>query len=137
MEELYSSASKKYLLSICKEKHIKGFSNKSKEEIIERLLQELNQGILDHFDEENIVLKEGVFMSNIDKINKILKEVTNKKIKLNPKKNLFKQGLDSLDVTSFLLALEEKFNLKFKSDAYDKLTNIKDIAAYIEKNKKK
>ena len=76
-------------------------------------------------------------MSNIDKINKILKEVTNKKIKINPKKNLFKQGLDSLDVTSFLLALEEKFNLKFKSDAYDKLTNIKDIAAYIEKNKKK
>ena len=75
-------------------------------------------------------------MSNIDKINKILKEVTNKKIKLNPKKS-FKQGLDSLDVTSFLLALEEKFNLKFKSDAYDKLTNIKDIAAYIEKNKKK
>ncbi len=76
-------------------------------------------------------------MSNIDKINKILREVTNKKTKFNPKENLFKQGLDSLDVTSFLLALEEGFNLKFKSDAYDKLTNIKDIAAYIEKNKKK
>ncbi len=75
-------------------------------------------------------------MSNIDKINKILREVTNKKTKLNPKENLFKQGLDSLDVTTFFLALEEKFNLKLKSDAYDKLTNIKDIAAYIEKNKK-
>ena len=45
-------------------------------------------------------------MNNIDKINKILKEVTNKKTKLNPNKNLFKQGLDSLDVTTFLLALE-------------------------------
>jgi len=76
-------------------------------------------------------------MSNIDKINKILRDVTNKKTKLNPNKNLFKQGLDSLDVTTFLLALEEKFNLKFKSDAYDKLTTIKDIAVYIEKNKRK
>jgi len=75
-------------------------------------------------------------MSNIDKINKILKEVTNKKLKINPKKNLFQQGLDSLDVTTFLLALEEKFNLKFKSAAYDKLTNIKDIAAYVKKNQK-
>lgn len=76
-------------------------------------------------------------MNNKEKITKILREVTNKKIKFNPKKNLFRQNLDSLDVTSFLLALEEKFNLKFKSDAYDKLTNINDISKYIEKNKKK
>ena len=58
MEELYSSATKKYLLSICKEKHIKGYSNKSKGEIVERLLQEKNQVSLNHFDEENIVVSE-------------------------------------------------------------------------------
>lgn len=75
-------------------------------------------------------------MENIEKINKILKEVTNKKTKFNPKKNLFSQGLDSLDVTSFLLAIEEKFKMKFKNDAYDKLTTIVDILNYIKKNKK-
>ncbi len=75
-------------------------------------------------------------MSNIIKINKILKEVTNKKIKFNPKKNLFSQGLDSLDVTTFLLAIEENFKIKLKSDAYDKLTSINEIDKYINKNKK-
>ena len=58
MDELYSSASKKYLLSICKEKKIKGFSNKTKGEIIERLLREQNQITLTHVDEENIVVSE-------------------------------------------------------------------------------
>jgi len=75
-------------------------------------------------------------MKDIEKINKILKEVTNKKTKFNPKKNLFLQDLDSLDVTSLLLAIEEKFNIKFKGDAYDKLTTIVDILNYIKKNKK-
>ena len=76
-------------------------------------------------------------MSEIQKINKILKDVTNKKSRFNPKKNLFAQGLDSLDVTTFLLALEEKFSLKFKNDAYDKLTTINDMVNYIKKKSKK
>ena len=76
-------------------------------------------------------------MKGIEKINKILKDITNKKANFNPKKNLFEQGLDSLDVTSFLLALEEKFDLKFKSDAYENLTTINDIFNYIKKNKKR
>jgi len=76
-------------------------------------------------------------MKGIEKINKILKDITNKKANFNPKKNLFEQSLDSLDVTSFLLALEEKFDLKFKSDAYEKLTTINDIFNYIKKNKKR
>ena len=58
MEQLYSSATKKYLLSICKENNIKGYSNKSKGEIVERLLQEKNQVSLNHFHEENIVVSE-------------------------------------------------------------------------------
>ena len=75
-------------------------------------------------------------MKNIKTINKILKEVTNKKNKFNPKKNLFSQGLDSLDVTTFLLAIEENFKIKLKSDSYDKLTSIAEIDKYINKNKK-
>ncbi len=76
-------------------------------------------------------------MNNLKKINDILKEVTQKKKKFNPKKNLFEQGLDSLDLTTLLITIEEKFDLSFKSNAYDKLASINDIMNYIKKNKKK
>lgn len=62
-------------------------------------------------------------------VNKILKK------KLHPKKNIFQQGVDSIDFTTLLLSLEEKFNLKFKSGAYDKLTSLEDIYFYVNKKK--
>ena len=48
-------------------------------------------------------------MTDNKKINEILKKITNKKNNFDPKKNLFSQGLDSLDLTTFLLSLEDKF----------------------------
>ena len=75
-------------------------------------------------------------MTDNNKINAILKKITNKKNNFDPKKNLFSQGLDSLDLTTFLLSLEDKFKIKFKSDAYDKLNSIQDISNYLKKNKK-
>ena len=62
-------------------------------------------------------------------VNKTLKK------KLNPKKNIFQQDVDSIDFTTLLLSIEEKFNMKFKSSAYSKITNLEDIYSYIKKKK--
>ena len=62
-------------------------------------------------------------------VNKILKK------KINPKRNIFQQDVDSIDFTTLLLSLEEKFKIKFKSNAYDKLTTLQEIFSYINKNK--
>ena len=75
-------------------------------------------------------------MKDIKDITNILKKISKRK-KINTKKNLFAQGLDSLDVTTFLLAVEEKFKIKLKSDAYDKLTSIESLAKYLKKVKNK
>ncbi len=77
-----------------------------------------------------------LLMTDNKKINTILKKITNRKNNFDTKKNLFSQGLDSLDLTTFLLSLEDKFKIKFKSDAYDKLNSIQDISNYLKKNKK-
>ena len=75
-------------------------------------------------------------MKDIKDITNILKKISKRK-KISTKKNLFAQGLDSLDVTTFLLAVEEKFKIKLKSDAYDKLTSIESLAKYLKKVKSK
>ena len=47
-------------------------------------------------------------MKDIKEINKILKDITNKTTNFNPKKNLFEQNLDSLDVISFFFSFRRK-----------------------------
>ena len=74
-------------------------------------------------------------MKDIKDITNILKKISKRK-KINTKKNLFAQGLDSLDVTTFLLAVEEKFKIKLKSDAYDKLTSIESFGQISKKSEK-
>lgn len=75
-------------------------------------------------------------MKDIKDITNILKKISKRK-KISTKKNLFAQGLDSLDVTTFLLAIEERFKIKLKIDAYDKLTSIESLAKYLKKVKNK
>ena len=62
-------------------------------------------------------------------VNKTLKK------KLNPKRNIFQQDVDSIDFTTLLLSLEEKFNMKFKSNAINNLHTLEDIYSYIKKKK--
>lgn len=62
-------------------------------------------------------------------VNKTLKK------KLNPKRNIFQQDVDSIDFTTLLLSLEEKFNMKFKSNAFNNLNTLEDIYSYIKKKK--
>jgi len=62
-------------------------------------------------------------------VNKTLKK------KLNPKRNIFQQDVDSIDFTTLLLSIEEKFNIKFKSSAFNNLTNLEDIYSHIKKKK--
>lgn len=62
-------------------------------------------------------------------VNKTLKK------KLNPKRNIFQQDVDSIDFTTLLLSLEEKFNMKFKSNAFNKLNTLENIYSYIKKKK--
>lgn len=73
-------------------------------------------------------------MNDKEKIYQILKTINKKKTKIDFNKNLFSQGFDSLDVTTLLLAIEEKFKIKLKNDAYDKLNTINSILKYIKKN---
>lgn len=60
-------------------------------------------------------------------VNKTLKK------KLDPDKNIFQQDVDSIDFTTLLLSLEEKFKIKFKSSSYGSLTSLRKIYAYIQK----
>jgi acyl carrier protein len=62
-------------------------------------------------------------------VNKILKK------KLNPKRNIYQQDVDSIDFTTLLLSIEEKFNMKFKSSAFNNLSTLEDIYFYIKKKK--
>jgi acyl carrier protein len=74
-------------------------------------------------------------MSDEKKINNIIKKVIRKKISL--KKNLLRSGIDSLDLTTIFLSIEDEFNIKFKRNYYDKLKTVDDFVKYIKKNKKK
>ncbi|HFB66070.1 MAG TPA: acyl carrier protein [Aeromonadales bacterium] len=41
-------------------------------------------------------------------------------------------GIDSLEIMSFFLSIEEKFNVKFPDEDVDDLNTINDIIAYME-----
>lgn len=73
-------------------------------------------------------------MNDKEKIYQILKTINKRKTRIDFNKNLFSQGFDSLDITTLLLAVEEKFNIKLKNDAYDKLSTINNILKYVKKN---
>ena len=67
-------------------------------------------------------------------ITNILKKISKRK-KLTQKKiycSRFESGCDNIS-----LAVEEKFKIKLKSDAYDKLTSIESLAKYLKKVKNK
>ena len=74
-------------------------------------------------------------MTEVDKINKIVKKVIKRKI--SPKKNFLQAGIDSLDLTTIFLSIEEEFKIKFKRTEYSKLKTIDDFVKYIKKNKKR
>tara|TARA_Y100000816_G_C25968719_1_gene505493 strand:- start:582 stop:809 length:228 start_codon:yes stop_codon:yes gene_type:complete len=74
-------------------------------------------------------------MNELNKINNIIKKVIKKKIP--SKKNLLQSGIDSLDLTTIFLSIEDNFGIKFKRSYYDKLRTIDDFVKYIKKNKKK
>jgi acyl carrier protein len=54
---------------------------------------------------------------------------------LDPLEPLSEQGLDSLDIMSILLAIEERFGIKISEEDIDqgKLSSIKGIISYINK----
>jgi acyl carrier protein len=49
----------------------------------------------------------------------------------NPDKPLDQYGIDSLDLASILLALEERFGLKVPDSDIDRLRTLNDLAAYL------
>ena len=69
-----------------------------------------------------------------NEIIKIVKKISRKNI--NPNKNIFQQGIDSIDFTTIILAIEEKYKMKFKINSYDKLSSINNIVKYINNIKK-
>lgn len=73
-------------------------------------------------------------MIEAKKINNIIQKVIKKKIPL--KKNLLQSGIDSLDLTTIFLTIEDEFKIKFKRNYYDKLKTVDDFVKYIKKNKK-
>mgnify|MGYP001292416422 CR=1 FL=1 len=73
-------------------------------------------------------------MIEVKKINNIIQKVIKKKIPL--KKNLLQSGIDSLDLTTIFLTIEDEFKIKFKRNYYDKLKTVDDFVKYIKKNKK-
>ncbi len=73
-------------------------------------------------------------MNEINKINNIVKKVIKKKI--SPKKNFLQAGIDSLDLTTIFLSIEEEFKIKFKKNTYGNLKTINDFVKHIQKNKK-
>ena len=74
-------------------------------------------------------------MSEADRINNIVKRVIKKKIPFT--KNFLQAGIDSLDLTTIFLSIEDEFKLKFKRSYYGKLRTINDFVKYIKKHKKK
>ena len=73
-------------------------------------------------------------MIEVKKINNIIFKVIKKKVPL--KKNLLQSGIDSLDLTTIFLTIEDEFKIKFKRNYYDKLKTVDDFVKYIKKNKK-
>jgi len=51
--------------------------------------------------------------------------------KFNAKSSFRKHGLDSMDIASLLLALEESHGIKIPDQDVDKLDTVEDIVAYL------
>ena len=75
-------------------------------------------------------------MNEIKIINQIIKKVTKKNLKISLTKNLFKSGIDSLDLTTIFLTIEDQFKIKFKKNSYEKLNTLKNLSTEIKKLKK-
>lgn len=45
-------------------------------------------------------------------------------------------GADSLDVVELVMELENKFNIEIPDEEAEKISTVKDVVDYIEKNKK-
>lgn len=56
----------------------------------------------------------------------------NLQIELNVEDDLFEEGLDSLSVVNFVVLLQNEFNVNISTTDIMKLSNIKDIAEYID-----
>ncbi len=74
-------------------------------------------------------------MKEIEKINNIVRKVIKRKIPST--KNFLQAGIDSLDLTTIFLSIEDQFKIKFKRSEYAKLKTIDDFVKYIKKHKKR
>ena len=54
--------------------------------------------------------------------------MTKKNLKISLTKNLFKSGIDSLDLTTIFLTIEDQFKIKFKKNSYEKLNTLKNLS---------
>jgi len=45
-------------------------------------------------------------------------------------------GIDSLDLFELVMSFEEEFNISIPTEELEKMKNVGDVAAYIEKNQK-
>lgn len=69
----------------------------------------------------------------------ILKNETQAKIDiehLNHNVSILTQGVDSLDFSSFLLSVEENFNIEILEEDIENLESINSLVEYIKKNTK-
>lgn len=75
----------------------------------------------------------------IDKVKEIIsKQLSVDVKKLTEKTNIAEElGADSLDVVEILMALEEEFNISIPDEEIPNIKTIKNLADYIDANKKK
>ena len=73
-----------------------------------------------------------------DKIKDVLaKQLRISKSEINDDSNIMEDlGADSLDIVEMLMAIEEQFNIMIPDEEVIGLKTVKDIADYLEKNKK-
>ena len=49
----------------------------------------------------------------------------------DPDKKLTESGLDSLDVSNFLLLVEERYDLKILDEDFERINTLNDVVAYV------
>ena len=76
------------------------------------------------------------FMFTLNHLKELAKEIDmlREKIeKVDPQQDLASQGIDSLDILSLLLLIQEKYNIQIPDEDIPKLSSLNEIVEYVNK----
>jgi acyl carrier protein len=75
-------------------------------------------------------------MLTVENLKELAKEIDMLKVKIesiDPQKDLVLQGIDSLDILSLLLLIQEKYGVQIPDEDIPKLKTLNDIVEYVNK----